>query len=316
MKLMGIEEIRNAGVDPVRCVQWVDEALRLKGGAVLPAKISMKPGGRYKDVFFNCMPCLIPQIERGGVKLVTRYPERRPALDSEILLYDIDDGACLALIDGDWITTMRTGAVAALSARLYGKRGFSRVAFIGLGNTARATLLCLDADQSRPLEVGLLAYKDQHESFRERFAGHGNLGFEDFTDVRELCSWADVVVSCVTAAAEDFCEPEVFGPGATVIPVHTRGFAACDLVFDKVFCDDESHVKGFKYYEKFRGKLAEMAAVLEGRATGRDDDRQRIIAYNIGISLHDIYFASKLYDLVGDACADIDLEGPKDKFWV
>lgn len=319
MKVIGFEDVRDAGIDPAECVRWVEEALRLKAGAVLPAKTSMKPGVRggvrYRDVFFNCMPCLIPQIERGGVKLVTRYPERRPALDSEILLYDMADGTCLALMDGDWITNMRTGAVAALSARLYGKTSFSKVGFIGLGNTARATLLCLDADQDRPLEIGLLAYKDQHDDFRRRFEGHADLSFRVFESAEELCSWADVTFSCVTAADEDICGADAFKPGALVVPVHTRGFTQCDLAFDKVFCDDEAHVSGFGYYAQFKSKLAEMADVLEGRATGRDDDSQRIIAYNIGISLHDIYYASKVYDLVSAECAEARLEKPTDKFW-
>ena len=314
MKVIGFEDVCRAGIDPVECVRWVEEALRLKTEAVLPAKTSMKPSG-YDNVFFNCMPCLMPGIERGGVKLVTRYPDRKPALDSEILLYDMADGSCLALMDGDWITTMRTGAVAALSARLYGRSGFSKVGLIGLGNTARATLLCLDADQDRPLEVGLLAYKDQHEGFRQRFEGHENLDFCVFDTAEELCRWADVTYSCVTAADGDICDVDAFRPGALVVPVHTRGFTQCDLTFDKVFCDDEAHVSGFGYYRQFKDKLAEMADVLEGKSSGRDDDSQRIIAYNIGISLHDIYYASKVYDLVGATCAEARLEKPTEKFW-
>lgn len=314
MKVIGFEDVRKAGIDPAECVRWVEEALHLKARSVLPAKTSMKPSG-YENVFFNCMPCLIPQIRRGGVKLVTRYPRRRPALDSEILLYDMVDGSCLALMDGDWITTMRTGAVAALSARLFGKPDFSKVGFIGLGNTARATLLCLDADQDRPLEVGLLAYKDQHEDFEHRFEDHVNLTFKVFETVEELCRWADVTYSCVTAADSEFCSAETFRPGALVVPVHTRGFTQCDLAFDRVFCDDESHVSGFGYYEQFREKLDEMSDVLEGKAAGRDNDSQRIIAYNIGISLHDIYYASKVYDLVGSCCTEAQLEKPTEKFW-
>jgi ornithine cyclodeaminase/alanine dehydrogenase-like protein (mu-crystallin family) len=189
------------------------------------------------------------------------------------------------------------------------------VGFVGLGNTARATLLCLDADQDRPLEVGLLAYKDQHEDFQKRFEGHANLSFRVFQSAQELCSWADVTFSCVTAADKDICGADTFRPGALVVPVHTRGFTQCDLVFDKVFCDDEAHVRGFGYYGQFKDRLAEMADVLEGRAAGRDDDSQRIIAYNIGISLHDIYYASKVYDLVGTGSADARLEKPTKKFW-
>ena len=46
MKVIGFEDVRDAGIDPAECVRWVEEALRLKAGAVLPAKTSMKPGVR------------------------------------------------------------------------------------------------------------------------------------------------------------------------------------------------------------------------------------------------------------------------------
>ena len=36
-------------------------------------------------------------------------------IDSLLLLFDSRTGEALALIDADWITTMRTGAVAAIS---------------------------------------------------------------------------------------------------------------------------------------------------------------------------------------------------------
>ena len=46
----------------------------------------------------------------------------------------------------------------------------------------------------------------------------------------------------------------------------------------------------------------------------RTSDKQRIIAYNIGISIHDIYFASKIYEMV-ETTEEIDLKAPSEKFW-
>jgi ornithine cyclodeaminase/alanine dehydrogenase-like protein (mu-crystallin family) len=257
-------------------------------------------------------------IER-GLKLVTRYPGREPALDSEILLHDLDSGECLALMDGDWITTMRTGAVAAHSITLLAKPGFTRVGFIGLGNTARSTLLCLrDHVPGKRLEIGLLRYKDQHEGFQQRFSSMRDVAFSEFDDVSEMAGWCDVLVSCVTAADGDFCEPDSFDPGTLVVPVHTRGFAGCDLVFDRVFVDDVAHVSDFKHFERFKSKMTETAEVVTGSKPGREDDAERILAYNIGIALHDIYFASRIEQLL-EGCPGIDelpMGKPQEKFWV
>ena len=40
-----------------------------------------------------------------------------------------------------------------------------------------------------------------------------------------------------------------------------------------------------------------MSNLLLEKNPGRLSDNEKILAYNIGISLHDIYFASRIYDL-------------------
>ena len=100
-----------------------------------------------------------------------------------------------------------------------------------------------------------------------------------------------------------------------MVPVHTRGFQNCDLFFDKVFADDTGHVKEFKYFDKFR-HYDEFSHVLLGENPGRENDQERILAYNIGISLHDIYFASQIYDAIGPSAKELILENETKKFWV
>ena len=44
---------------------------------------------------------------------------------------------------------------------------------------------------------------------------------------------------------------------------------------------------------------------------------EKIIAYNIGIALHDVFFASKIFNLLKDKALEvIDFESPKLKFWI
>lgn len=49
---------------------------------------------------------------------------------------------------------------------------------------------------------------------------------------------------------------------------------------------------------------------------GRESDAERILAYNIGISLHDTFFASKVYELAADSSPTVDLCKPSEKIWV
>ena len=95
----------------------------------------------------------------------------------------------------------------------------------------------------------------------------------------------------------------------------TRGFQNCDLFFDQIFADDVAHVEGFKYFNQFK-QFDEFARILLKQNPGRTSDQERILAYNIGIALHDIYFASQVYDKVKDSLPDISSDKLSEKFWV
>ena len=219
-------------------------------------------------------------------------------------------------MDGDWITTMRTGAVAAHAVQRLAVPGFTRLGFMGLGNTAMSSLACIAALFSdRELEVGLLRYKEQAEEFARRFASLENVRFRIVDDVETLARMSQVLVSCVTSAPGKFCDPEAIAPGTLLVPIHTRGFMSCDLAFDRIVCDDEGHVSSFGYYPQFKHKLVEMSDVLLGNKPGRESDDQRIIAYKIGIALHDMVFASKIYDMLANDEPLVALNVGLSKHW-
>ncbi|MBE6400922.1 MAG: ornithine cyclodeaminase family protein [Verrucomicrobia bacterium] len=312
MKLIDFSEIAALKISPKDCFAWVKDAFLIKPKSLLPPKISTKQEG---NVFFNTMPCLIPQIERFGVKEVSRFPNRVPALKSDLMLYDAKSGELLSVMDATWITAMRTGAVAALAVKTFRRKDAKIYSFVGLGNTARATLLCLleNTDTQERQTIRLLKYKGQEKLFAERFSGYGNVCFEFVDSMRELIVGADVVVSCVTAFDSPVAKDEWFKEGVLVVPVHTRGFQNCDLFFDKVFADDRGHVEGFKYFSKFK-QFGELSDVLLGKIPGRESERERILAYNIGIALHDVYFASKIYER--SRAEEHNLITKQEKFWV
>ena len=90
MKIISAQQIAGLAISPVECLQWIEYCFRIKYNSVLPPKISIHAPG---EVFFNTMPCYLPAPESFfGAKLVSRFPNRTPALQSEILLYDATSG--------------------------------------------------------------------------------------------------------------------------------------------------------------------------------------------------------------------------------
>ena len=311
MQVIDFKTIKNLKISPSTCLQWVKESFLLKHDAILPAKNSIKLDN---NIFFNTMPCYLPSGHM-GVKVVSRIPGNTPALKADLTLYDARTGSLLAVMDATWITAMRTGAVAALAALTLQKQNVKEYSFIGLGNTARATLLCLHSQlaATQKIKVNLLKYKDQAECFIKRFANYPKIEFSIEENINTLIKKSDVLFSCVTACDGLFAADETYPQGILLIPVHTRGFQNCDLFFDKVFADDKAHVEGFKYFNEFRS-FAELTDVLNGKNVGREKAEERILSYNIGIALHDIYFASKIYNLCHGK--EMSLGEITDKMWV
>lgn len=292
------EDIAKLNIAPAQCVNWVREALLMKYDCQLPPKMSVHPRG---NDFFTTMPCLLPeQYHTFGCKIVDRIRGAHPALKSELMVFDTLTGEMTAIINSDWITNMRTGAVATLAIQTLRNTKAKIYGFVGLGAVCRATLDCL-LPGIAGATVRLKRYKDHAEQVMNEYGPKfPEVKFEICDTMEELVTDADVVVSGITDADGLLVnDASLFKPGVLVVPIHTRGFQNCDTVFDRIVADDEGHVRGFKYFSQFRS-FTELSQVLNGSAPGRTSDLQRILAYNIGLGLHDIWYGYKILQMIND----------------
>lgn len=308
---MDFETIQGKGrqMDPKTWYDWVDDALRHKADYVMPPKnrIAQEDGDYY-----NIMPVWLPKDNLVMVKTIGRHNlkagEQRPAMMGDLLLYEADTGKLKALMDAEYITTLRTGAVAAHSAWLFSRKDTRIIGLLGLGNIMTVFFLTFLAErkarkENTPLEIRLYKHHGQEERFQRRFSGETNLRFVFCDTYEETIDGADLVVSAVTRATQNFVPDSCYKKGVTVIPICTLGFQNCDLFFDQVFTDEIEQIRGFKYFERFRS-VANVSDVLNGVTPGRRNDEDRILVYNYGIGIHDLYFAEKFsHNIKGNECS-------------
>lgn len=280
-------QIRSLGITSNEVLNWTREAFLQKSKSVLPHKTSITFEDGRK--FYNSMPALMPEIGMYGIKIVSRYPERQPSIQGKLLLFALESGEHLATLDATWITAARTGAVAVLAVEQLAKSDFQTVAVMGLGTTGTSFLNVLLATQDcSRLRFKLLSYKDHALKTAAWMRRRGLSDIEICPDHESLVRGSDVLVSSVTVADKLIAEDEWFKPGVLVVPIHTRGFQNCDITFDRVVADDKSHVSGFANFDRFR-VFEELDSVILGESSGRTSSEERILAYNIGIALHDVY---------------------------
>lgn len=271
--------------------------------------------------YYNVMPAMYEKDNLAMLKMIGRHSikrgEHRSTMMGDILLYEADTGILKALMDAEYITTLRTGVVAAHSAMLF-VHGGGTIGLIGLGNIMTVCFMTLlsklhNEGNKYPLTVKSYRHHDQEIRFAERFKIYENVHFEFCDSYEAVIRDSDLVISAVTRATENFAADDCYKEGVTVIPICTLGFQNCDLFFDKVYTDEIEQIRGFKYFNQFKA-VYNVTDVLQKRAPGRTSSKERILVYNYGIGIHDLYFAKKFYDAIQGK--DIEYRFCKDKYFV
>jgi alanine dehydrogenase len=82
-----------------------------------------------------------------GVKCVNVHPQnaagKMPSVMAVIILNDPQTGFPLAVMDGTYLTCLRTGAAGAIAAKYLSRKDSNVAGFVGCGAQARAQLSCL-----------------------------------------------------------------------------------------------------------------------------------------------------------------------------
>ena len=106
------------------------------GAASMPPRIAALAG---EAGLLGAMPAYLPSAGL-GCKLVSLFPGNvdRPTHQAEIVVFDPENGSPVAVMDGTYITAMRTAAAAALAARTLAREDARVLAILGTGVQSRA----------------------------------------------------------------------------------------------------------------------------------------------------------------------------------
>ena len=110
-----------------------------EGKVVMPSKITTDMSILGVPGWFNSMPSFISPLNMAGIKLVGGYSENPknglPYIRSNIMLTDPQNGFLNALVNGDWISDVRTGAQPAVAMKYLASKT-DVITIIGAGRQA------------------------------------------------------------------------------------------------------------------------------------------------------------------------------------
>lgn len=291
--------------DVMKIVEDVYRAHGL-GDYVLPPKVALHP---KENSFFHSMPGYLPKMGAIGIKWVSGYPENRrktlPTIIGTIIINDPETGLPLAIMDGTWITNMRTGAVTGVGAKYLAKKDSEVIGIIGAGVQGRCNLLALNESlKIRKVKVYDIS-KESMKRYAEEMEKKLGLDIEIVERTEDAVKDSDVVVTTTSGTSEQLVDTKwlklgVFGAPVEGEPVWDR---RTPYVVDKFIVDNwEQCTHGGQFYSEIvKGNLtrekvyAELGEVVAGRKRGRESNEERIILWARGMGTLDIAIALEVY---------------------
>lgn len=152
----------------------VEEAFRQHGlkKVQMPSKLYLYFKNHNGDL--RTMPAYLEEQDITGVKIVNVHPDNLkiglPTVMALVILNSTVTGAPLAIMDGTFLTDMRTGAAGGVAVKYLARRNSRTVGFVGTGNQARSQLLAIheiidihEIKATSTSEKQTLAFKDDME---------------------------------------------------------------------------------------------------------------------------------------------------------
>lgn len=282
--------------------------LQAQGKAIMPPKLYLDLPEYGGD--FRAMPAYIDGSV--GIKWVSCYPRNSrhnlPLVLATIVLCDPDTGCPLVIMDGTYITSMRTGAAGGVAVKFLARRDSSIIGMIGAGMQARTQLMAINEVLPKIEEVKVFDL-DQTASQRyaEEMGAKLNMKVRSVETIDEAIE-ADVLVT-TTPSTKPIVKKQHIRPGTHINAIGADAAGKQELEADilrdaKVVIDDirqASHSgeinvplsQGLIKAEEIYGTLGEVVA---GIKKGREDDSEITIFDSTGLAIQDIICAKLVYN--------------------
>ena len=254
-----------------------------------------------------------------GVKIVSVYPENinknLTSVPATMVLVDVETGMVNCLIDGTYLTRLRTGAISGLATDILARKDSKIFALFGTGGQAvtqlEAVLTVRKIEEVRVFDI----FKDRAEEFAkkmsEKFSKKFNVKIIAAESSDAAVDNADIITTVTTS------KKPVFNANKVKKNAHINGVGSYTPEMEEI--PEEILVKANKIYvdtrdgavnesgdiitpikkglitkEKINGELGE---VINGKIKGRESDDEMTFFETTGSAVLDLVAAQKIYEM-------------------
>jgi alanine dehydrogenase len=299
-------------LDMADCIDVLEKAFaELAGGtADLPLRTPIKPPGGISLY----MPAYLRKMNALACKVVTVFKDNPakhnlPTTIGTVLLQNSDTGEVICIMDGGYLTAVRTGAVSGLATRLLARETPEQVAAI-FGAGVQAEMQLWAVHEARKVSRALVydTVPDAAERFQAAMGTKLGIPVDIAKDPAALLE-TDIICTATSSSTPIFDGSDV-PPGTHVNGVgsHSPGARELDSAIIKrslLIADSREaclNEAGDILIPIQEGEItadhihAELGEIVTGKSAGRTSDEQITLFKSNGLAIQDAAAAKLVYD--------------------
>lgn len=283
-----------------------------QGHVDMPQRAVVSVSEHNGECFF--MPAWLPRIGALSIKTVSSFEdnihEGLPTISGLVTVLDPETGMAMAVMDGGYLTALRTGAASGVASKHLARQDSSSLAIFGAGIQARTQLeaMCIVRDITRVRVFDI--DQEKAETLAMEMGGRGAIpaNIEVVGSPGDAVAGADIVVTATTSRSPVF-DGDDLSPGAHIngIGSHMPGMRELDtktILKSKIVCDSveacliEAGDLIIPANEGALGKSdihGEVADVITGMLPGRQSDEEITLFKSVGLAFQDAAVAMRAY---------------------
>jgi ornithine cyclodeaminase/alanine dehydrogenase-like protein (mu-crystallin family) len=291
-------------------------------GFVPPRYVTTLPHG---DMVMLCKPACVEKEQKISIKFLTQRNgtalSEIPTIQGVVLLVDALSGELLSIMDGEYLTALRTGAASGLATRFFARENSRTLALFGCGTQGRTQL---DAVMCERDIRNVMVYDTNREaarSFALEAAEKFNIECVHTTRTADLKA-ADIICTATNATEALFKRAEV-KEGVHINAIgsfqpHMQELDPWLLKDAKIYLDTakacleesgdllKAFAAGVLQEDHLVGEIGDYCT---GKITGRESEKQITIFKSVGVAIQDFMVATDIYEagIKNNFGTDLDL---------
>jgi len=259
------------------------------------------------------MPSVAEELSSIGLKVVTVAPQNKElgkkTITGIVMLSDFKTGEPVALLEGSYLTMIRTGALSGVATKYLARENAKKLCIIGTGEQAKGLVEVMLAVRNIDEIILFNRSEQKAHDFADYIKNKFNKKVQVYTDANEAVSAADIIVTTTNSSTPVFSaklKPGVhvnavgsFRPTMQELPSHAVASAQKVVVESREAALEETgdlitpiHEGVFNASDIF----AELGQIAAGELQGRSSNEEITVFKSVGLAVVDIVVAKYFYD--------------------